>query len=74
MMSKVTSKGQVSLPKAVREKLGVRAGDFLVYEIEGSSIRVRKAEPFDLEWHRALSQTLAPEWDSAHDHENYDDL
>jgi len=74
MMSKVTSKGQVTLPKEVREKLGVRAGDSLIYELDGNSVRVRKAEPFDLEWHRALSSTLAPEWDSAYDHENFDEL
>ena len=74
MLSKITSKGQVTLPKAIREQLGVRAGDSLVYEVEGTSVRVRKAEPFDLEWHRAIAQTLAPEWDSAYDHENFDDL
>ena len=74
MMSKVTSKGQVTLPKAIREELGVGTGDSLVYELEANSVRVRKAEAFDLEWHRAISQTLAPEWDSAYDHENFDDL
>ena len=74
MISKVTHKGQVTLPKAVREKLGIHSGDSLVYELEGNSVRVRKAEPFDLTWHRAVSQTLTPEWDSPYDHENFDDL
>ena len=74
MMSKGTSKGQVTLPKEVREKLGVRAGDSLVYEFDGNAVRVRKAEPFDAAWHRAVSQTLAAEWDSAYDHESFDDL
>ena len=49
------------------------AGDTLVYEVEGNAVRVRKAEPFDLAWHRAISPTVA-EWDSANDHENFDDL
>jgi hypothetical protein len=40
---------------------------------EGDTVRVRKAEPFDPAWHRALSPTLA-EWDSTNDHENFDDL
>jgi antitoxin PrlF len=48
MTSKVTSKGQVTLPKEIREKLGIDAGDTLVYEVEGNVLRVRKARPFDL--------------------------
>ena len=31
MTSKITSKGQTTLPKEVRDKLGVHAGDTLVY-------------------------------------------
>ncbi len=46
--SKLTSKGQITVPRAIREKLGVRAGDTLVYEVEGNTVRVRRAEPFDL--------------------------
>jgi AbrB family looped-hinge helix DNA binding protein len=73
MTSKITSKGQITLPKEIRDKLGVHSGDTLVYEVEGNAVRVRKAEPFDLTWHRAVSRTVA-EWDSANDHENFDDL
>ena len=73
MTSKITSKGQTTIPKEIRDKLGVHSGDTLVYEVEGNAVRVRKAEPFDLAWHRAISPTLA-EWDSANDHENFDDL
>jgi len=60
MSRKITSKGQTSVPKETCDKPGVHAG-------------VRKAEPFDPAWHRALSPTLA-EWDSPNDHENFDDL
>jgi antitoxin PrlF len=73
MTSKITSKGQTTLPKAIRDKLGIHSGDTLVYEVEGNAVLVRKAEPFDLAWHRAISPTL-PEWDSPNDHENFDDL
>jgi AbrB family looped-hinge helix DNA binding protein len=73
MTSKITSKGQTTLPKEIRDKLGVHSGDTLVYEVEGNAVRVRKAEPFDLAWHRVISPTLA-EWDSVNDHENFDDL
>ena len=73
MTSKITSKGQTTLPKAIRDKLGVHPGDTLIYEVEGNAVRVRKAQPFDLAWHRAILPTLA-EWDSPNDHENFDDL
>jgi antitoxin PrlF len=73
LTSKISSKGQIILPKEIRDKLGVHSGDTLVYEMEGNAVRVRKAEPLDLAWHRAVSLT-ADEWDSAHDHENFDDL
>jgi len=32
---RVTSKGQVTLPKAVREALGIRLGDEVVFRVEG---------------------------------------
>lgn len=37
----ITSKGQLTLPKAVRERLGLLAGDMLLFEIEGDSLRLR---------------------------------
>ena len=33
--AKVTSKGQVTVPKAVRDALGIREGDEIVFRIEG---------------------------------------
>jgi AbrB family looped-hinge helix DNA binding protein len=74
MTSKVTHNGQITLPKEVLERLGLHAGDSLVYELEGNAVRVRKAELFDADWQTAISHTLAAEWDSPYDHENFDDL
>jgi len=34
--AKVTSKGQVTVPKAVREALGIREGDEVVFRVEGN--------------------------------------
>ena len=70
MVSKITSKGQIILPKAIRKTLAVRDSDSLVYEAEGTSNRVRKA---DLVWQRAVSETLE-KWDSPFDHEAFDYL
>ena len=72
--SKVTTKGQVTIPKAVRERLRVAAGDVIVYEFQDNGVVVRKMEPFDAGWHRALSTTLADEWNSPEDDEAFGDL
>jgi antitoxin PrlF len=73
--SKVTSKGQVTLPKEIRERLKVQAGDTLTYDLQASGgVVVRKLQPFDREWHQALSATLAEEWDSPEDEEAFRDL
>ena len=33
--ARVTSKGQVTLPKAVRDALGIEAGDEIIFRVEG---------------------------------------
>jgi antitoxin PrlF len=38
--AKVTSKGQVTIPREVRRRLGVRAGDRLLFEEDGDGVRV----------------------------------
>ncbi|CAN5910515.1 AbrB/MazE/SpoVT family DNA-binding domain-containing protein [soil metagenome] len=37
----LTSKGQVTIPKAVREQLGLKSGDRLVFEIDEDFVRLR---------------------------------
>ena len=39
-MSKVTSKYQVSIPKALADRLGVRPGDDIEWQIFGDELRV----------------------------------
>jgi AbrB family looped-hinge helix DNA binding protein len=41
--AKLTSKGQITVPKQVRDALGVKAGDKLIFEQNGSDISVRRA-------------------------------
>lgn len=40
--STVSEKGQVTLPKALREALGIRPGERVEFDIDGEVIRVRK--------------------------------
>jgi len=47
--AKVTSKGQVTVPKAVREALGIKEGDEVVFRVEGNrAVLARTADFLDL--------------------------
>ena len=39
--ARITSKGQITVPREVRRILGVRAGDRLLFESDGKDVRVR---------------------------------
>ncbi len=48
--AKVTSKGQITVPREIRRRLGVRTGDRLEFEEDGDGVRVtavRKESPFE---------------------------
>ena len=44
-MSKVTSKLQVTLPKALADRYGIRPGDEIEWKAAGEAIRVEVARP-----------------------------
>ena len=73
-LSKVTSKGQVTIPKKVRNALGIRQGDVLRLEIEGDRAILTKVAGGDEKAElRALQATLG-EWSSPADEDAYRDL
>ena len=43
--SRITTKGQTTLPKAVREALGVRPGDRVRYIVLDGEVRIRAVRP-----------------------------
>ena len=53
--SRLSSKGQVTLPREVRNAIGAEAGDTIGYEVEDNVVRLKKLEPFDAAFHKALS-------------------
>jgi AbrB family looped-hinge helix DNA binding protein len=77
MTYKVGPKGQVVLPKAVRDRLGIQPGDEVLVEDDGEEVRIRRAEvPVRLrgmlcDEHDPLPLTQAVEadhrWEIAHD-------
>jgi AbrB family looped-hinge helix DNA binding protein len=70
----MTSKGQVTLPRQVREELGLTTGDELMFSREGNAVRIQKARPIDVAWHRSVEAMLAPEWNSREDDEAFRDV
>ena len=71
--SKLTSKHQATIPKFVRDKLSLKAGDTIVFKDENGSITVGKATKEDLFYLKALGETLS-EWSSPEDEEAFRDL
>lgn len=60
MGTRMTSKGQVTIPKKFRERLGVSGGDEVEFFEKGDDVVVRKEtgkSPFD-EWHGYLKKRL----------------
>lgn len=72
--STLTSKNQATIPKEVRKKLGLKAGDgVMFYLCKDGSIRLEKAKPFDRDYLQALEHTLS-EWNSKEDDDAFKEL
>ena len=70
LRSKVSRDGRIALPRAVREKLDIRPGDYLHYILEARSIRLLRART------QEANDPFATffEWASKEDEEAYADL
>ena len=44
---RLTTKGQVTIPLEIREKLGLQPGTHVEFDIVGGAVRIRKAEHQD---------------------------
>jgi AbrB family looped-hinge helix DNA binding protein len=44
MAMKITTKGQVTIPQAVRDRLGLQPGTSVEFEVEGDAVRLVKVE------------------------------
>lgn len=74
VLAKITAKGQTTIPQDVRAALRVGPGDLIAWEVEeDGTATVRRVQPLDIEYLRALEGTLG-EWSGAADEEAYRDL
>jgi AbrB family looped-hinge helix DNA binding protein len=44
--AKITSKGQVTVPKAVRDALGIQQGDAVIFRVEGNRAVLARTPDF----------------------------
>lgn len=73
LTSKLSAKSQVTIPKEVRDRTGLKPGDIIVYEIRNGVVMLKRMEPFDAAFHAALADTL-DEWSTQADSEAFRDL
>jgi len=72
--AKISSKGQVTVPIAIRKALNANPGDCLIWDVSDSgSVVVRHAREVDVSYLSAVSGTLS-EWNSDEDEETFADL
>ena len=72
-LSKISSKGQITIPKSVRQTLGVQAGDWVTFIVRKGVVSLRPVRSISEEADDSLSSTLS-EWNSVQDDEVFRDL
>ncbi len=73
-ISKITSKGQITIPLSIRKELEVSEGDKLVFQKKGSDIIIKKSQSVDVAYYKNIQKSFSSEWNSKADSEAYDDL
>ena len=73
IISKISRKGQVTIPKEVRKSIHAKAGDMIEYDIQDNVVLIRRVDPLDHSFHKALQETLT-EWSSPEDEKAFRDL
>ncbi|MDX2224068.1 MAG: AbrB/MazE/SpoVT family DNA-binding domain-containing protein [Rhodospirillaceae bacterium] len=75
-VTRLTTKHQTTIPAEVRKTLGLKAGDYVEFAVDGSTVSLRKA-PFrmtDDMFFKALSSHAMRDWDTPEDDEAFRDL
>lgn len=73
-LARVTAKGQVTIPKRIREAAHIREGDMLAFDMDSNNrIIVKRIDPATDAELSALQETLS-EWNSPQDEAAWHDL
>lgn len=74
VIGKITSKGQTTIPASLRKALNLSAGDEVIFESNDDIITIRKAQPLDIAYYKALQVSFSSEWESPEDDEAFNEL
>jgi AbrB family looped-hinge helix DNA binding protein len=71
--SRLTKKFQTTIPRLIREKLGLKSGDLVRFELRNGEAILSKETTLDLAFLQAVEAQME-EWSSEADEEAYGDL
>ena len=72
-LARITSKGQLTVPKKVREAARLVEGDVVTFVVEGDRVIMRKLPLGEDAYLRGIQDTLT-EWQSPEDEDAWSDL
>lgn len=61
LATRLTSKGQVTIPQEIRSRLGLKPRDTVVFELEGDAVKIKPARSKVLEGYGAVAPSKRPE-------------
>lgn len=73
LVTKLTSKGQATIPSKVRKFLGIKAGDSVMFTIADDTVTVKRAEPLDAGFLKLASESFS-DWNTPEADEAFRDL
>jgi antitoxin PrlF len=73
LTSRLTSKGQATIPVEVRKMLRLKQGDRIQFEMSKGKVQLRRAEPLDRAFLK-LGEAAFEEWNSPEDEAAFRDL
>lgn len=71
--SKITVKGQVTVPAEIRNMLAISPGDEVEFKITDHSVQISSRQRFDSDYHEYITHTLI-EWKLESDRRQFDAL
>ena len=73
--TKITTKYQTTIPKKIRQALGIKVGDTVIFKlVDGNKVLLLKPLAIDKRYLQSLDVSLSHEWLSTEDDEAFDDL
>ncbi len=73
LVTKLTTKGQTTIPSKVRKILGVKPGDSVLFAIDGETVTVKRAERLDAGFLKLATDSFS-DWNTPEADEAFRDL